>query len=50
MNTYHGSCHCGRVKFITNTIIDYEIVKFDGRNWEESVRLLNEKLSSNDEN
>lgn len=27
----------------------YEIVKFDGRNWEEAVKSLNEKLSSNKE-
>jgi len=28
----------------------YEVVKFDGRNWEEAVQLLNEKLSSNKAN
>ena len=26
---------------------DYELVKFDGRNWEEAVAKLNEQLSSN---
>lgn len=133
MKTYHGSCHCGRVKFTANTIIDqvvscncsicskkgvlhhrvspdqfslvegkeylslyqfdtkeashyfckvcgiqpfshpraapdmysinirclddfdldtevYEIVKFDGRHWEEAVGLLNEQLSSGKKN
>ena len=133
MNTYHGSCHCGLVKFTVNTIIDkvvlcncsicskkgvlhhrvpperfsivegkeslslyqfdtkeanhyfckvcgiqpfsnpraapemysvnirclddfdleaekYEVVKFDGRNWEDAVQLLNEQLSSNKAN
>ena len=130
MNHYHGSCHCGRVKFTVNTIIDkvvscncsictkkgvlhhrvapeqfkliegkeflslyqfdtkeakhffcnacgihafsnpraapnmysinvrcldgfdleteqYEVIKFDGRNWEQAVSNLNEKLRSN---
>lgn len=130
MNTYHGSCHCGRVKFSVTTNIDkivscncsictkkgvlhhrvapeqfnllegkeylslyqfdtkeakhffcvecgihpfsnpraapdmysinvrclddfnfaaeeYELVKFDGRNWEESVAKLNEQLNLN---
>ena len=133
MKTYHGSCHCGRVKFTVNTVIDkviscncsicskkgvlhhrvtpdqfsliegkeclslyqfdtkeanhyfckvcgiqpfsnpraapdmysinvrclddfeletetYEVIKFDGRNWEDAVKLLNEQLSSNKEN
>ena len=130
MNTYHGSCHCGRIKFLVTTNIDkvvscncsicskkgvlhhritpeqfilmegkehlslyqfdtkeakhffckecgihpfsnpraapnmysinvrclddfdleseeYELVEFDGRNWEEAVAKLNEQLSSN---
>lgn len=133
MNTYHGSCHCGRVKFSVTTNIDkvvscncsicskkgvlhhrvapeqfdllqgkeyltiyqfdtkeakhffcrgcgihpfsnpraapdmysinirclddfdleaeeFEMVKFDGKNWEEAVTKLNEKLSSNKAN
>jgi len=25
----------------------YDVIKFDGRNWEEAVQLLNEQLSSN---
>ena len=130
MKTYHGSCHCGRVKFTVNTSIEkvvscncsicskkgvlhhrvepeqftliegkedltlyqfdtkeakhffcnvcgiqpfshpraapnmysinvrclddydlniasYEVIEFDGRNWEEAVTILNEKLRSN---
>jgi hypothetical protein len=26
MRTYHGSCHCGRVKFTVNTVVDKVIV------------------------
>jgi len=132
MKTYHGSCHCGRVKFTVNTSIEkvvscncsicskkgvlhhrvepeqftliegkedltlyqfdtkeakhffcnvcgiqpfshpraapnmysinvqclddydlniasYEVIEFDGRNWEEAVTILNEKLRSNNQ-